>query len=97
MEIERLIRAYQPWPGTYTLLPDGSVLKVHAAKLIEHADACPKPGTIIAADARSGLIVATGTSLLEIAELQAPNGRRLASCDYLKGHSLPIGERLDCH
>ncbi len=93
-EIERLVRAFTPWPGTHTLLPDGTVLKIHSVKRLEGANACPTPGTIVAADAKSGLLVATGTTLLEIQELQAPNGKRLSAKDYLRGHALETGTKL---
>ena len=96
-QIERQIRAYNPWPGTYTQLPGSiAVLKIHAAQLVPGATACPAPGTIVAADPKQGLLVATGTDLLEITELQAPNGRRMAAKQYLRGHdaSLPVGDLL---
>ena len=95
VEIERLIRAYNPWPGTFTTLPGNQEpLKIHASHLLESASACPAPGTVVAADAKAGLVVATGTTLLEITELQAPNSRRMAAGEYLRGHALEVGSIL---
>lgn len=94
VEVDRLVRAFNPWPGTHTQLLDGTMLKIHSVRLIEGADACPAPGTIVEADAKSGLLVATGTGLLEITELQAPNGKRLPAKDYLRGHALEVGAKL---
>jgi methionyl-tRNA formyltransferase len=91
--IERMVRAYDPWPGCHTVLPDGSVLKIHAVRAQAGSSACAAPGTVIAADAKSGLLISTGSSLLEIKELQAPNGKRLTASDYLRGHSIEVGSR----
>lgn len=93
-EIERTIRAFTPWPGTFTRLPDGSPLKVHGARVVPGAEACPAGGTIVSGDPRRGLIVACGEGLLEITEVQAEGRKRLPAADFLRGHSLAEGVRL---
>ncbi|MBV6499962.1 MAG: Methionyl-tRNA formyltransferase [Prosthecobacter sp.] len=96
VELERLVRAYNPWPGTSCLLPGEkpAVLKVHRVSLIEAGDACPAPGTLVSADPRSGLIVSCGAGLLRLEEVQAEGGRRLPAADFLRGHPLETGARL---
>jgi methionyl-tRNA formyltransferase len=89
-ELELLIRAYNPWPGTSCLLPDGKPLKVHRASILE-GEACPTAGTIISADPKVGLIVSCGTGLLKLEEVQAEGGKRLPAADFLRGHSLEVG------
>jgi methionyl-tRNA formyltransferase len=89
-ELELLIRAYNPWPGTSCVLPDGKPLKVHRATLLE-GDTCPTAGTIISADPKVGLIVSCGTGLLKLEEVQAEGGKRLPAADFLRGHSLEVG------
>lgn len=93
--LERLISAYNPWPGSSCVLPDGKPLKVHRATLIEGADACPLPGTIVSADPKTGLIVNCGQGLLRLEEVQAEGGKRLLAADFLRGHPLKVGVRLD--
>ena len=93
-ELERLIRAYNPWPGTSCLLPGDKPLKVHRASLIENADACPTAGTIVSADPKTGLIISCGTGLLKLEEVQAEGGKRLPAADFLRGHPLEVGTRL---
>ncbi len=93
-EIERTVRAYTPWPGTFAKLPDGGTLKVHAAKLIPHGEACPVGGTVIASDPKHGLIVACGEGLLELTEVQGEGSKRMPARDYLRGHPLKLGSRL---
>lgn len=94
-ELERLISAYNPWPGTSCGLPDGKPLKVHRATLIEGADACPLPGTIVSTDPKAGLIITCGQGLLRLDEVQTEGGKRLLAADFLRGHPLKIGARLD--
>src|SRR3569623_3236871 len=81
--IERTIRAYNPWPGTFTRLPDGAPLKVHAARLAAGESA--QPGSVMAAEGR--LVVACGEGLLELTEVQAEGRKRMAAADFLRGHA----------
>lgn len=94
IEIERTVRAYTPWPGTFANLPDGVALKIHATRLLAHADACPAGGTIVAADSQKGLLIACGEGLIELTEVQAPGGKRMTARDFLRGHPLAVGARL---
>ena len=92
-ELELLIRAYNPWPGTSCLLPDGKPLKVHRVTMLE-GEACPTAGTIISADPKVGLIVSCGNGLLKLEEVQAEGGKRLPAADFLRGHALVVGTKL---
>jgi methionyl-tRNA formyltransferase len=91
VQIERTVRAYTPWPGTFARLQDGAPLKVHATRVVPQADACPVPGTIVST---SPLIVACGEGLIEITELQAEGRKRMSALDFVRGHPLPAGTRL---
>lgn len=91
-ELERLVRAFTPWPGTHCLL-NGTQMKIHRAALIENADACPAPGTIVSADAK-GILVSCGSGLLNLLEVQTEGGKRLAAADFLCGHPLEAGAHL---
>ena len=95
VELERLIRAYNPWPGTSCLLPGDkpAVLKVHRATALE-GDACPAPGTVVSADPKGGLVVSCGAGLLRLDEVQAEGGKRLPAADFLRGHALEVGTML---
>jgi methionyl-tRNA formyltransferase len=82
--IERRIRAYHPWPGTFTTaIEDGTPkrLKVFPFALV-HADG-PPPGEIAAANGR--LLVGCGSGALEITGVQPEGGRRMTGADYLRG------------
>src|SRR3990167_7295376 len=72
IELERLVRAFNPWPICHSTL-NGEALKVHAAALGEGSGA---PGTIIAAD-KSGLTVACGAGALRLTRFNLPGGKAL--------------------
>lgn len=75
-ELERLIRAFNPWPICHSTL-SGEPLKVLAAQPGEGSGA---PGSILAAD-KNGLTVACGADALRLTRLQLPGGKALAFAD----------------
>lgn len=79
-QIERMIRAYHPWPVAYTSLSD-IVVKVHQACLSDQTSA-EKPGTIIA-HTKQGFIVATRMGCLEILTMQLPGKKAMSVKDIL--------------
>jgi len=92
IELDRLIRAFTPWPGTSCMLKEAQ-MKIHRAQIISHADACPTPGTIVNANA-DGIIVSCGSGLLNLLEVQIEGGRRLSAAEFLRGHPLQAGDVL---
>ena len=92
IELDRLVRAFTPWPGTSCLLKEAQ-MKVHKAQVIANADACPVPGTIVSANA-DGILVSCGNGLLNLSEVQIEGGRRLSAADFLRGHPLQAGDVL---
>lgn len=93
-ELELLVRAYNPWPGTYALLPGAdkpAPLKIHRARVIPNAEACPAPGTVVSSDPKTGLIIACGEGLLALEEVQAEGGKKMAAADLLRGRPIETG------
>jgi methionyl-tRNA formyltransferase len=93
-KLERLVRAYNPWPGTFTTLPNAAILKVHAVSVVPDANACPLSGTILAASPKQGLLVSTRDGIIELTEVQLEGKRRMNARDFLSGHPLEVGARL---
>ena len=83
-----LIRGTQPWPGAYSASPWGT-LKLLSAR-VEQAPGPVAPGTILAADPKTGLLVKTGDQALRVITLQAPGSRAMSSEDFLRGHPLNL-------
>ena len=92
-ELERLVRAYDPWPGTFTRLEGGATLKVHRTSVLPVSGPVLQPGEVLVADSKAGWIVQCGDGWLRLDEVQAEGGRRLPASEFLRGHS--VGVRLD--
>ena len=83
-QVHDLVRGIQPWPVAQTKL-SGSTLKVHKTRVVEGKGEC---GEVICANP---LTVACGDGAVEIIELQAEGGKRMAASDYLRGHPIEKG------
>ena len=81
------VRAFDPWPGSTCLLPNGQQIKVWKTQLEE---GCGEPGELL--DDR--LLVATGEGALRLLELQPPGKKRMPAAAFLNGFSLKKGERM---
>ncbi len=90
-ELNRFIRAMDPWPGAYTFC-EGKRIKVFKARPMPFPTEKP-PGTVLQGFAHE-LLVATGDGALSILELQEASGKRLAVKDYLCGCCMAPGSRL---
>lgn len=89
VKIVNLVRGLTPWPGTSFIWGDNETVKVWKAEVTENPGL--KPGNIIAADAKQGLVIAAGENAVRVIELQAPGGKRMNAKDYLRGH--PVSYR----
>ncbi len=78
--IERLVRAFDPWPVAETIVA-GERLRVWAASA-RPASSVHKPGEIVAF-AAEGLDIATGDGVLRLLEIQRDGGRRMPVRDWL--------------
>nr|WP_298111975.1 methionyl-tRNA formyltransferase [uncultured Pseudomonas sp.] len=76
VELERLIRAFNPWPICHSSLNE-TPLKILAGHL---ADGQGQPGAILAAS-KDGLTIACGQGALCLTRLQLPGGKALNFAD----------------
>jgi methionyl-tRNA formyltransferase len=91
--IERQVRAYQPWPGSWTESPFGQLV-IWGAAVVDDGAA---RGAEVAGTVRSfgrGLAVATGAGLVELNEIQLGGRRRMSGQDLRNGYPGLIGARL---
>ena len=92
--VERRARAFDPFPGcSFTLA--GETIKLWRARLAEGQDApgCV-PGCVLGGGGEGRLLVACGSGVVELLELQRTGGRRLAAGDFLRGHPVAPGTVL---
>ena len=89
-DIVNRIHGLNPWPGCSAAI-DGGWLKLLRAEVAQGAG---QPGEILAADPKTGLIVAAGEGAVLVTQLQAPGGKPMSSKDYLRGHPMVVGAVL---
>lgn len=87
-EIERQVRALDPWPNAFTTFRGGP-LKVLRASVAEGTQA---PGVL---EIRSGIPVSgTGEGILVLEEVQAPGKKRIDGREWARGARPHSGEKL---
>ena len=79
------VRGLHPWPVATAQLA-GTNFKIHATRVVEGTGA---PGQLLALT-KTGLVGACGEGAVEISQLQAEGGKRMAAPDYFRGHPLEI-------
>lgn len=85
-QIHNQIRGLHPWPVATTEL-GGRKMKLHQSVVCAESTQNP-PGQVVALT-KTGLRVACGGgTVLEIQQLQAEGGKRMAAPDYFRGHPL---------
>jgi methionyl-tRNA formyltransferase len=86
--IDRLVRAFTPWPGTYTFWND-RLLKVIAG---EAAEGQAAPAQVLAHG--DGIAIGTGDGLYVPILLQLAGKKALPTADFLRGNPAIINSRL---
>jgi len=79
-ELERRVRALDPWPGTWVVLPNGETLKVLKAEVGSGGGA---PGTVLGLG--KAIEVATGDGVLRLLSVQPVGKRPMPAADWLRG------------
>lgn len=86
VEIDRTIRAFNPWPMAYTQ-KNGKPLRLLMSSVAEGEAVSAAPGTVLSED-KSGIRIATGDGVLQLTRLQLPGGKALSVTEFLNGRSL---------
>ncbi|PKO78672.1 MAG: methionyl-tRNA formyltransferase [Betaproteobacteria bacterium HGW-Betaproteobacteria-13] len=88
-EIERAVRAFNPFPGAVGHLRD-TPIKFWSAHLV---DAGGEPGTVLRAD-EAGMVIACGEAALCFTAMQRPGSRRMGAGEFLRGFAVNAGDRF---
>jgi methionyl-tRNA formyltransferase len=81
-QIDRMIRAYDPWPGSFTSWNDKG-LKILDVNLSGRIDAVDDSGRVIVNGGK--LFVGSGSGPLEITRLQLEGRQGVSASDFLRG------------
>ncbi|MGD0673290.1 MAG: methionyl-tRNA formyltransferase [Candidatus Binatus sp.] len=91
VQIERMTRAYDPWPVARTRLGGDEVLIWRAA--VSHEDgSIESPGTIVSV--KPGPVVQCGTGRLTLLEVQGAGRKRISAADFIRGKRVEAGARF---
>ena len=82
-KIHDQVRGLHPWPVA-TMELKGQRFKVHETRVLDRSGV---PGTVLELN-KQGLVIACGEGAIEIRQLQAEGGKRMAAPDYFRGHPL---------
>ncbi|MCP4177820.1 MAG: methionyl-tRNA formyltransferase [bacterium] len=94
-KIERMIRAYYPWPGGYFLLKTGKVQKkisIIDAQIRE--DLTGKAGEIIRANKNEWVISCGDGKSLDLTNIIPEGKKEMSGSDFLRGTGIPEGTIL---
>jgi methionyl-tRNA formyltransferase len=97
VQIEGMVRAYDPWPVAHTTIGSDDLLIWRARVAAYDGDAVgndsrPAPGIIT--QLKPDPIVKCGSGSLALIEVQAPGRRRMAAADYFRGRRVNAGIQL---
>ncbi len=84
VEIERQVRAFNPWPVAFTRYENAN-LRIWDAHAI--AGMTAEPGTVMSAT-RNGVDVSSGSGLLRITRLQMPGKRAMEARDFINSQNI---------
>jgi methionyl-tRNA formyltransferase len=81
--IERKIRAFNPWPGAFTILRDEAgterKLKVYRASVVDSCSADP-----------ANLVIPVRDGAVKLEEVQLEGKRRMSAAEFLRGYAAPV-------
>jgi methionyl-tRNA formyltransferase len=93
--VDRKVRALNPWPAAYTILPGSPPKKLKVFSTIQSRRPAggATPCTVLETGAR-GILVAAGEGAVWLTEIQLEGKKRMRACDFLRGHPIPAGTML---
>ena len=98
-DLEKMIRAFDPWPGTTTTLSNNGTtcrLKVFPpTEVLESPSTNPLAAGGVRAEKSALLIGCGGETILRIEHIQPEGKRRMAVADFLRGFEIGEGARCD--
>lgn len=92
-QIHNLVRGLNSWPGAYCNF-QMQPFKIWRTAVSDQDFSKAAYGVVVGFT-KNGFCVATGSGFLEILELQAPNKKKMAAKDYIRGHGVQLGDQFE--
>lgn len=90
-QIDLLVRAFDPWPGTYTFF-NGKRLKIISGYPLADKTGNQIPGTIIEVD--DGYAVQTGEGIYRLEDVKPAGKKTMSSAAFIRGRADILGSQL---
>lgn len=91
--ISRQVRAYYPWPGSFTHWEGVRLKVIEALEAGADSDLSASPGAVVLLD-QGGLGVGTGSGILQVRRVQLEGGAVTTSAQFVQGHRELVGSIL---
>ncbi len=92
IELERQIRAFHPWPGSFALTEDNKMLKIGTVAHEIFSTNEHRTGELFLEN--QNLMLATANGALQIESLQLAGGKLMKAKEFIAGHQNFIGKML---
>lgn len=93
-QIVNLVRGYNPYPSAYCIY-NGKNIKIWDAEAVEHTHTSKIYGEILEVTSYGITVAAADKNMcVRILELQPAAGKRMRAAEYIKGHSIAVGDML---
>ncbi len=89
-EIHNLVRGLSPRPAAFSYL-DQKRITLLLTELATDDPIGQKPGSVIMADSRNGIVVSCGKGSLKLLQLKPESGRAMAGAEFVRGYRLTAG------
>jgi len=97
-EIANRVRAFQPWPGSYTSFRESKLTIWRGREAVDSESfTAVAAGTIMSIDEAAVTIASSGSSGLRIEEVQVEGKRRMSAREFVNGARLKVGDRINPH
>lgn len=91
-KIKNLVRGLNPIMGAYTMYENKKIklwkIEINNKVQLDWKD--KQAGTILIADDKRGLTIKTLDGAIDVIEIQGENGKRMNTCNFLRGNKLEI-------
>ena len=95
-EIHNLVRGLSPRPAAFSYL-DQKRITLLLTELATDEPVSQKPGSIIVADPKKGIVVACGEGSLKLLQLKPESGKAMTGAEFVRGYRLAAGACFGGH
>jgi methionyl-tRNA formyltransferase len=93
-KVHNLIRGLSPYPAAYAYWQD-KLIRLYTTRVVDLQKKVKIPGEIVDLEAGEKLIIQCDPGWLEVGEVQLEGKKRMQVNEFLRGHPMKAGEKLE--